>query len=193
MDGEKILVDRVLTEDLNELTSDDQKQYLGDAIPKIFGGLTNSFYYKGIDLSFMIYYSIGGKLYDGDYAQMMAYRTGFSMHPDMLEAWSPENRDAKFSRLSSAYSNTMGSYTSKFLYDNSFARLRNLTIGYSLPKDITEKFLVNNLRVFIQGDNILTVGNAAKRGTDPEQSISGTTDNRFPATKSISFGLQLNF
>lgn len=190
--GEKILVKREKTEDLNELTSDNQKKYLGDALPKLFGGFTNNFSYKGIDLSFMIYYSLGGRLYDGDYSQMMAYRTGYSMHPDMLDAWTPENRDAKYPRLSTAYANTMGSYSSKYLYNNTFARLRNVTLGYTLPKSLTSKFQVNSLRFFVQGDNLLTVGSAVGRGTDPEQSLSGTTSNRFPVTKSVSFGLQLN-
>lgn len=185
-------LERQKTEDLNALTSDKQKSYLGDAIPKLFGGFTNNFSYKGIDLSFMIYYSFGGKLYDNDYAQAMTYQTGFSMHPDMLEAWTPENTDAKFPRLSTAYANTMGSYSSKYLFDNTFARLRNVTLGYTLPKSLMSKIQVNSLRVFVQGDNLLTVGSASKRGTDPEQSISGTTANRFPVTKSISFGLQLN-
>ena len=190
--GEKVLKERVLTEDYNEVTSDSQKKYLGDAIPALFGGVTNNFSYKGIDLSFMIYYSIGGKLYDSDYAQMMSYRTGYSMHPDMLESWTPETPDAKFPRLSNAYANYLGTYTSKFLFNNSFARLRNVTLGYTVPKEFTSKFNINTLRLFVQGDNLITIGSAARRGTDPEQSISGTTDNRFPTTKSFSFGLQLN-
>lgn len=190
--GEKVVKERVLTEDYNEVTSDSQMKYLGDAIPALFGGVTNNFSYKGIDLSFMIYYSIGGKLYDSDYAQMMSYRTGYSMHPDMLKAWTPENTDAKFPRLSNAYANYLGTYTSKFLFNNSFARLRNVTLGYTVPKSFTSKYGINTLRLFVQGDNLITIGSAARRGTDPEQSISGTTDNRFPTTKSFSFGLQLN-
>ena len=190
--GNKVLVGREKTEDYNELTSDNQKTYLGDAIPKLFGGFTNNFVFKDIDFSFMIYYSIGGKLYDGDYAQSMAYRTGYSLHPDMLEAWTPENTGAKYPRISTAYANTMGSYSSKYLYDNTYARLRNVTLGYTLPKVLTSRFQVNSLRFFVQGDNLLTVGSAAGRGTDPEQSVSGTTGNRFPTTKSVSFGLQLN-
>lgn len=190
--GEQVVVGREKTENINELTSDKQKKYLGDAIPKLFGGLTNNFSYKGIDLSFMIYYSIGGKLYDDDYSQMMAYRTGYSLHPDMLKAWTPENPNAEFPRISTAYANTMGSYSSKFLFNNSFARLRNVTLGYTLPKTLTSKFDVHSLRLYVQGDNLLTIGSAARRGTDPEQSVSGTTSNRLPTTKSISFGLQLN-
>ena len=190
--GNKVVKERIKTEDYNAVNSDDQKKYLGDAIPKFFGGITNNLSWKGIDLSFMIYYSLGGKLYDSDYASAMSYRTGYSMHPDMLEAWTPENTEAKFPRISTVYGSYMGSYTSKFLFNNSFARLRNVTLGYTLPREWTKKFQVNSLRLYVQGDNLATWGNAARRGTDPEQSIDGITANRFPTTKSISFGLQLN-
>jgi hypothetical protein len=193
VDKEDGTTERVKTEDYNAVSSDKHKKYLGDALPKLFGGLTNTFNYKGIDFSFMIYYSLGGKLYDADYAQAMAYRQGYSLHPDMLEAWTPDNKNAKFPRFSTTYGNYMGSYSSKFLYDNTFFRLRNITLGYTLPKSLTSKFLINSLRVYAQADNIFTTGNAQKRGTDPEQSVDGIAANRFPVTKSVSFGLQLNF
>ena len=193
VDKEDGTTERVKTEDYNAVSSDKHKKYLGDALPALFGGLTNTFNFKGIDFSFMIYYSIGGKLYDGDYAQAMSYRQGYSLHPDMLEAWTPENKSATVPRFSTTYGNYMGSYSSKFLYDNTFFRLRNVTLGYTLPKSLTSKFLINSLRVFAQADNIFTTGNAQKRGTDPEQSIDGIAANRFPVTKSVSFGLQLNF
>lgn len=101
----------------------------------------------------MIYYSIGGKLYDSDYAQSMYYRRGYSMHPDMLDSWTPENPNAEFPRLTTYYNyaNYMSSYTSKFIFNNSFARLRNVTLGYTLPKNFTKKFQVNSLRLFVQG------------------------------------------
>ncbi|MDR2533817.1 MAG: TonB-dependent receptor [Tannerellaceae bacterium] len=192
VDGEKVLKERTLTEDLNALTSDDQKTYLGDAIPKLFGGVGSSLAWSGIDFSFMLYYSLGGKLYDTDYSQMMAYRTGYSLHPDMLSSWTPDNATSPLPRLSQAKGNVMGSYSSKYVFDNSFARLRNVTLGYTLPKAVTGKVQINSLRLFIQADNPLTWGKAAGRNTDPEQSISGQTSNRFPTTKSVSFGLQLN-
>lgn len=190
--GNEYVKERVKTEDYNQVTSDKQKKYLGDAIPKLFGGFTNNFVYKGIDLSFMLYYSIGGKLYDSDYSQMMSYRIGYGMHPDMLDSWMPENTNAEFPRISTAYANYLNAYTSKFIFNNSFARLRNVTLGYTLPQNWTRKFQVNSLRLYVQGDNLLTWGSAARRGTDPEQSINGCTSNRFPTTKSVSFGLQLN-
>ena len=85
----------------------------------------------------------------------------------------------------------MDVFSAKYLFDNTFVRLRNVTLGYSLPKSILKKAHIDQLRVFVQGDNLLTFGNAARRGTDPEQSVAGTTGNRFPTTKNISFGVQI--
>ncbi|MFA5226554.1 MAG: TonB-dependent receptor [Bacteroidales bacterium] len=190
--GERVVSERVLTENFNEVSGDEQKTYLGDAIPKVFGGYTNTFNFYGIDFSFMIYFSIGGKLYDSDYSQMIAYREGFSYHPDILNSWTESNTGSNIARFSKAYSNSMGSYSSKYIYDNTFVRLRNVSIGYTLPSSILKKMKFSSFRVYVQGDNLLTFGSAARRGTDPEQSISGTTSNRFPTTKSVTFGLQFS-
>lgn len=189
--GNKVIVDRILTENTSEVTSDDQKQYLGSSLPAIFGGYSNSFKFYGIDFSVMLYYSIGGLLYDTDYSQMVAYRTGFGLHPDALtDTWTPENTNAKLPRLNK---NAQETFSSKYLYDNTFVRLRNVTLGYSLPKTLLSKVNIDQVRVYVQGDNLMTFGSAAKRGTDPEQSISGTTSNRFPTTKNVTFGVQVTF
>lgn len=189
-DGERYVKERVLTENTADVTGDDQKKYLGDAIPDLFGAWTNSFTFFGVDLSFMFYYSIGGKLCDNDYWQMMTYRQGYSYHPDVLNSWSEDNKTSSLPRF---YKGKNSVFSSQYLYDNTFVRLRNLTIGYTLPSRILKKMKFDNFRIYVQGDNLLTFGSAAQRGTDPEQSISGTTSNRFPTTKSVSFGLQFTF
>ncbi|MCQ2134708.1 MAG: TonB-dependent receptor [Bacteroidales bacterium] len=190
-EGKSVIVDRVLTENTSDVTSDDQKQYLGSSLPAIFGGYTNTFKFYGVDLSFMFYYSIGGLLYDTDYSQMVNYRQGFGLHPDALnKTWTPENTDAELPRLNK---NAIDTFSDKYLYDNTFVRLRNVTLGYSFPRTLLSKANIDQLRVFVQGDNLMTFGSAAKRGTDPEQSISGTTSNRFPTTKNVTFGVQVTF
>ena len=191
-DGEKVVVERVLTENYNDVSGDEQKQYLGDAIPKVFGGWSNTFSFYGVDLSFMIYYSLGGKLYDSDYSQMIAYREGFSFHPDNLNSWTENNKSSPFTRFSKAYSNSMGAYSSKFVFDNTFVRLRNISLGYTLPSSVLKKMRFSSFRVYVQGNNLITLGSAVRRGTDPEQSVSGTTVNRFPTTKSVTVGLQFS-
>lgn len=190
-EGNRVIVDRILTESTSDVTNDDQKQYLGSSLPDVFGGFTNSFRFYGIDLSVMLYYSIGGLLYDTDYSQMVNYRQGFSLHPDALtDTWTPENTGASLPRLNR---NAQDTFSDKYLYNNSFLRLRNVTLGYTLPKKALDKMHMDQLRIFVQGDNLLTFGSAAKRGTDPEQSVSGTTGNRFPTTKNVTFGVQVTF
>ena len=188
--GEKQIVDRVITENVSDVTSDDQKQYLGDAIPDLFGSWTNTFNFYGVDLSFMWYYSLGGMMCDNDYWQSMIYRQGYSYHPDVFNTWSETNKDAS---LPLFYRGQQSTFSSQYLYKNSFLRLRNVTLGYTLPKKALNKMHFDQLRIYAQIDNYLTFGSAAKRGTDPEQSVSGGTGNRFPATKSVTFGLQFTF
>ena len=190
-DGNKVIVDRVITENASDVTSDDQKQYLGSALPKLYGGLTSSFSFFGFDFSFMLYYSLGGLLYDSDYSTTVGYYRGASYHPDVLyNSWTETNRDATLPRFNK---NTSSIFSDQFLFDNTYLRLRNVTLGYSLPSSILRKVGIEKVRVFAQGDNLLTFGSAVQRGTDPEQSISGTTDNRFPTTKNYTFGIQVTF
>jgi len=189
--GNRVIVDRVITENTSDVTSDDQKQYLGSSLPAIFGGYSNTFKIFDFDLSVMLYYSIGGLLYDTDYSQMVAYRTGFGLHPDVLtDTWTPENPNARLPRMNK---NAQETFSNKYLYDNTFVRLRNVTLGYSLPKNLLSRVNMDQVRVYVQGDNLMTFGSAAKRGTDPEQSIAGTTNNRFPTTKNVTFGVQVTF
>ena len=189
--GKEVIVDRIITENTADVTADNQKQYLGSAIPKVFGGLTNSFAFYGFDLSVMLYYSIGGLLYDSDYSQMINYYRGSSYHPDLLtEAWSETNRNATLPRFNK---NTASIFSDQYLYNNSYLRLRNVTIGYSIPAKVLDRVNIDQVRFYAQGDNLLTFGSAVKRGTDPEQSIDGTTYNRFPTTKNVTFGVQLTF
>ncbi|MFP4488013.1 MAG: SusC/RagA family TonB-linked outer membrane protein [Bacteroidales bacterium] len=191
--GDKIVEERVKTEDYSDVGSRDQQDYQGTSIPDLFGGITNNFNYKGFELSVFIYYSIGGKLYDSDYSGMMSNREGFSQHIDMLDRWTPENSDSDLPRLSHNTRNNMASYSTRFLYDNTFVRLRNIRFGYQLLDNTVSGTGISSLSIYAQADNLLTFGSAAKRGTDPEQGFSGTTSSRLPPLKSVSVGIRMGF
>ena len=119
---------------------------------------------------------------------MAAYRQGFQLHPDLLNAWTPQNTTSNIPRINR---NTVDVFSTKYLFDNTFLRLRNVTLGYTFPKRWMNKVGIDVLRLYVQGDNLMTFGKAVRRGTDPEQSVSGTTGNRFPTTKNVSFGVQI--
>lgn len=190
-DENKNVVDRVLTTNTADVIGDDQKEYIGDAIPDLFGSWTNTFNFFGFDLSFMWYYSLGGKMCDWDYWGSMTYRQGYSYHPDVLKGWSVLNNTD--SDLPTFYRGKNHVFSSQVMYDNTFVRLRNVTLGYTLPKKLLNAAKIDQLRVYGQIDNGLTFGSSVKRGTDPEQGVNGYASNQFPTTKSLTFGVQLTF
>lgn len=166
------------TEVQSEVTTDDFV-YCGSAIPKVFGSITNNFQFKGIDLSFMFYYSYGSKISDYTYKERIMNRPGVGVVQDLVEdRWrKPGDADVLIPRWSyTQYGGTV-KYADNFVFDNHYWRLRNLTIGYTLPKNLTRKVLVENLRVYVTGNNLLTFGPAKKRYTDPETGVMGNSYN----------------
>jgi len=190
---------KTATEDWTSVNTTANSRYLGSSIPDLFGAITNNFSYKGFDLSVMFYYSLGGKMYDGDYAEGVRWRRGFSMSTQILDRWTPDNTETSIPRLSEFTQNNVTVFSSQYLFNNSFLRLRNLSFGYTLPTTFTQRIGVNAVKIYAQGTNLLTWGNAAKRGTDPETTMNGIVANGpdgqaiGSVRKSWSFGLQATF
>ncbi|MBS1660892.1 MAG: TonB-dependent receptor [Bacteroidetes bacterium] len=190
---------KVRTEVYADVNRVDQQKYLGSSIPSWFGGVTNTFSYKGFDLSAMIYYSLGGKMYDADYTEGVRWRRGFNLSKQILDRWTPEHRNTKIPRLSDYTQNNVSVYSNQYLFNNTFARLRNVTFGYTLPPSVLKRIHVGSLRVYAQGVNLFTWGAAARRGTDPETTINGAVGDgangtgAAPISKSFSVGLNASF
>jgi len=190
------------TEDPAAVTTDDYV-YCGSAIPKMFGSITNTFQYKGLDFSFMWYYSYGSKMSDYTYKERIMNRPGVGMVEDLIQdRWmQPGDVGKTIPRWSyTQYAGTV-KYADNFLFDNHYWRLRNLTLGYTLPKAISQKAMIGSLRVYLTGNNLLTFGPAAKRHTDPETGVMGNsyngnaeTDNGIQGSRRIYMGgIQITF
>lgn len=166
------------TEKYSDVTTDDY-QYCGTAIPKAFGSLTNNFKYRDFDLSFMLYASFGAKMSDYIYTERTTVRDGVGIIQDLVEGkvWEKPGDQAHFPRWSATnYSDTRKS-SDFFLFNNDFLRLRNVMVGYTLPKNLTAKVGVSNARIYLSGDNLLTFGPAANRYTEPETGVLGNNYN----------------
>ncbi|WP_160710956.1 SusC/RagA family TonB-linked outer membrane protein [Chitinophaga solisilvae] len=166
--------------------------YSGSSLPDVYGGLTNTFNYKGFSLSFLIVYSLGGKVLDNDYTFLMGTGSagGRAWSKEMLNAWTPSNRNTDVPQLTTVTNNFTANST-RFLYDASYARLKSVNLSYNLPKSLMEKAHLNNITVYVQGENLFTLYN--HKGMDPEQTVGGTTYYRYPAVKSVSAGINLSF
>lgn len=166
--------------------------YAGSALPDYYGGITNTFSYKGLSLSVLLTYSVGGKIVDSDILQLLhnGSATGRAWSVDMLNRWTPTNTNTDVPSVSTI-NNSWTSASTRFLYDASYARLKNVTLTYALPATFLKRLHVSALSVFVQGDNLITW--FGHTGMDPEQEVSGTTYYRYPAIKAASGGLNLTF
>lgn len=164
---------------------------LGSSLPDLVGGIHNSLQYKNIDFSALLSFSIGGQILDNDYVQLMhnGNNVGRTWSQEMLARWTPENRDTDVPRLTTDNLNWT-SASSRFLYDGTYARLKNVSLGYTFSEGLTSRMNIGSARVFLTAENLLTF--YGHQGLDPEQTIAGATYFRYPAMKTFSAGIQLS-
>ncbi len=179
-----------------ELTSNfaEANQYeMGDALPDMTGGLRTTFRWKGLDLNIQTAFQIGGKQWDGASANMYdPGRAGFTVSDDLIRnTWTPENPNAEFPML--MYGGTWqfpASNVNALYRDASYFSLKNLNIGYTLPKKWTSKLSIESLRVFFNADNLCFV--SAHDGFDPRMGFSSMNGFQFPQARTFTFGITLN-
>ena len=167
----------------------------GDPTPDFYGGFGTSLSFKGIDVGVNFTYSIGGKSYDSGYQSLMSVPydswTGFNFHKDMLDAWSPSNRESNIPRLQ--YNDTDASSSSdRFLINASYLNLQSINIGYTLPKSLTRRLGLTKVRVYGAADNVYLW--SKRKGFDPRTSFTGSPSNeQYAFVRTISGGITLQF
>jgi TonB-linked SusC/RagA family outer membrane protein len=181
--------DREVTSDY----SDAERVRMGSALPDFYGGLTNRITYKDFDLNFYFYYSLGGQVYNYDYAGNMHDGTqpGYNLAVDAANAWTPNNKFTNVPRYIVSGGDEGNQLSSRFLEDASYLRLKNISLAYNLPKNILEKFKMDTFKLSVSGENLWTLTDY--KGFDPEGSLSGTTNNSIPGVKVVNVGLKINF
>ena len=171
----------------------DASQYFqGSALPDVYGGITNTFRFKRIELSAVIAYNIGGKILDLDEVMIShnGEAAGRTWSTDMLNRWTPENTITDVPRLTTISTGWNG-ISSRFLYSATYARLKNVSLSYNLPEAWSAKIGLKDVSVYTRGENLFTL--YGHDGMDPEQAVDGVTFYRYPAYKTISFGLNVSF
>ena len=180
------------------LTADDGT-FIGDAQADFFGGLTNTFSYKGFDANVFFQYSYGNEMIN--FGNTTLLNSGEDIQNNQsraaLKRWKKEGDVTSVPKyeLGNTYNNR---FSSRFVEDASFLRLKNVTIGYSLNPELLSKVRLNKLRVYVSGTNVWTLTNYT--GADPEvNSLDGSTTAQgldlytFPQVRTILVGLNLGF
>ena len=176
----------------NDYGSADYYYVNKSSLPKVYGGFNTSLSWKGFDLSAIFAYSIGGYIYNRDITMILHNGSleGRDWSTEILKRWTPDNRNTDVPALSTT-TNNWNSASTRFLQNNSYMRLKNLTLSYNLPKQWISKLSLSSVQVYVQGDNLFTIHR--NQGLDPEQGITGITYYRYPAMRTISGGINVSF
>ncbi|TRZ41287.1 TonB-dependent receptor [Robertkochia solimangrovi] len=173
----------------------------GSALPEFYAGLTNTFNYKGLSLSFMLYVNYGNKVYDywGRYVNSdgsAQLNDRGNMTRNIYEnRWQEPGDITDVPKM--VYGNTQSGLSSqhstRFLYDGTYLRLRDVTLAYTLPQPILDKIGFSNIRLYLKGTNMLTWVKDKDIELDPEVGINGQSDLRIPISKQFLLGLDFSF
>ncbi|MBD8388683.1 TonB-dependent receptor [Dysgonomonas sp. BGC7] len=181
--------EKVITEDYSSV-ADKDKVKSGSSLPDISGGFQSDLSFKGFELSALFAYTIGGKIYNSDKLSLQHQGSaGRTWSVDMLNRWTPENRNTDVPRLTTEPKSAWTNQSTRFLVDRSYLRLKTVTLSYTLPKSVLKPIGLKNINVFAQAENLLTF--TKEQGLDPEQTFDGTTYYRYPSMRTISFGLNV--
>lgn len=196
-------IDETRTTTTNDY-SEAKSQKLGNPNPKFTGGLTNTLAFKGFDLSILSQFVSGNKIYNVAGGFQSASGDYFDNQTrDQLNAWTENNKDTDIPQAR-LYGANGTQVSSRWLQDGSFFRIKNITLGYNIPRNLVNKIKVTNARVFVTAQNVLTF--TKYNGYDPEVNTfySATTSQNAniligsdfytpPQQKTIAVGINLGF
>lgn len=177
--------------DIGKNTLDDSgdRKIIGNSTPRYSYGITAGFDYKGFDFE-MFWQGIGKRDYWLGGSQFWGFTDEWCTPlTSSLDYWTEDNRDAYFPRLHH-YGVNGGNHqvSTRYLQNAAYLRMKNVVLGYTIPRSITEKVKISRLRVFVQGENLLTFTPLID-SYDPE-TLNNMT---YPINKKISVGLNLTF
>lgn len=185
--------------DLNgdgQVDANNDRKVLGSTTPKFYYGLNITAAYKGFDFAMLMQGLGGHKRLIGSYMAYAFYNGGQIQRWQADNCWTEQNPDkwAEYPRLETLNMNNANLQVSDYWVRNaSFLRLKNLQLGYTLPKMTVSKIGIENLRVFVSCQNLLTF-NSFYKGWDPENEIgTGDAPSYYPVNRIFSFGLNVKF
>jgi TonB-dependent starch-binding outer membrane protein SusC len=181
-------------EDLNDdgsITTDD-REIIGNPNPDFTLGLTNTFGYKGFDFSFFLHSIYGNDIFNGTRIYIEGPTDLDNQTTNVLRRWQKPGDITDMPRIGDDLK------SSRFIENGSFLRIKNVTFGYSLPKDLLKKIYMKSARIYVSGQNLYTF--TTYSGMDPEVNyastdniIMGTDFFTYPQSRTILMGLNIGF
>ena len=185
--------------DLNNdgVINDADREMIGSPWPDYEGGWTNSLTYGNLDLTAFVQFSQGGQIRNGFRVYADQYGSWGDNHTTRaMKRWTPENRDTGEPRAVWGDPNQNTRTSSRFIEDGSYARLKNVIIGFTLPSNLSDRMGLRTARVYVQGQNLFT--RTKYSGWDPEVNSAGTSETTLgwdfyalPQLRVFTFGINV--
>lgn len=179
--------------DENDVIDDRDRKFIGSLYPNFYGSMTNSFTYKNFDLDVFMTFSQGRDIYNGNNFVLLSGAGADNNRIEMMDRWTPQNPSNKYPRASASGRNRLSAKTSEFLEDGSYLKIKNITLGYSIPSRLINKLGMSYLRVYGSVTNPFTFTDYT--GMDPEDGdiLNNSRTSVYPITTTYMLGLQLKF
>lgn len=174
--------------------ADGDRTYIGDAVPDFTYGLTLTAAYKGLDLTIFGTGSVGNDIFHCSYRPDF---TSANLYKEVFydNRWTADNHAGTVPR---AGANNMEKYITSdaMIYDGSYFKIKQIQLGYTLPKNLLKKAYIGNLRLFCSLEDFITF--TSYPGFDPEASANATSGmgidkGGYPSMKKVVFGLNIEF
>ncbi|MCL2728292.1 MAG: SusC/RagA family TonB-linked outer membrane protein, partial [Bacteroidales bacterium] len=175
-----------------------KRDWSGRALPTVFGSFTTSLTYKGLQLSGLFTYALGGKTYDQSYINLLSMSANPSaMHVDALKSWTPEQAGTGIDPTGWPVLNTSlngfnnAGMTTRCLVSGDYLTIKNVTLSYIVPQKPLEKIGLKEAVISLSAENLAIF--TKLQGMDPQQSWGGLSDNFFHPARVVSMGLNVKF
>jgi TonB-linked SusC/RagA family outer membrane protein len=174
----------------DKVDANNDREILGNTNPKLFGGLTNTFAYKGAELAVFLQYSYGNKIFNYNAIELDMPTGGQNVYAALRDRWTPENPSNIYPRAST---NRAVLVSDRFVEDGSYLKLKSLSLSYSFP--IGKKY-IRGIRAYVTGQNLITW--TKYTGYDPEVSYRGASTleggedfGGYPQSRTLLVGIKL--
>ncbi len=178
-----------------------KRSFQGSALPKVFGSFAANVAYKSLSFSAMFTYSLGGKVFDGVYADLMSSGSApSSLHADVLKSWSgvpdgmtedsPNRIDPNgIPMINNAKSSENNTTSTRWLTKSDYLILKNISLNYTLPRRYVNKMGLQGISVNVTCENLFSL--TARQGMNPQQSFSGSQSNYLVTPRVFSAGVNI--
>lgn len=177
--------------DNNGVIDDNDRTYIGNPTPNWMFSMDNSLSYKGFDLAIFLQGVAGNDIYNANRIWQEGMSIPQNQTTEVLNRWTGEGTSNVMPRAVYGDPNKNTRHSDRFIEDGSYLRIKNLTLGYTLPKHIVKKAMMNNARIYISCENLYTF--TSYSGFDPEVGLNGIDLSVYPLTRTYSIGLNINF